>query len=82
MLFMIRHFLMNYHYRMTLRYNKKFKHHCQKHTILFNKNQGIAQEKNKYSVDMTDEECLKCKHHAGGGCDTWCDHGEAFESLN
>ena len=40
------------------------------------------EEKINNSVDMADEECLKCKHHESGGCDTWCENGEAFETLN
>lgn len=32
--------------------------------------------------EIVDEECLKCRHLTKDGCDTWCDHGETFESLN
>ena len=32
------HLLMNYHFRMALKYDKKFKFHCQKHSDLFDKN--------------------------------------------
>ena len=39
-------------------------------------------EENKQSANMADEECMKCKHHASGGCDTWCENGEAFEPEN
>lgn len=39
-------------------------------------------EENKQSANMADEECLKCRHLTKDGCDTWCDHGETFESLN
>lgn len=36
----IRHLLMNYHFRMALKYDKKFKFHCQKHNILFENKYG------------------------------------------
>lgn len=27
---------------------------------------------------MADRECLNCKHHKNGGCDTWCENGEVW----
>ena len=36
------------------------------------------EEKDDDSVDI----CMKCRHQTSDGCDTWCDHGEAFEALN
>ena len=29
-----------------------------------------------------DKECLDCRHHRTGKCDTWCDSGEAWTPLN
>ena len=29
-------------------------------------------------IDIDNHECLACKHHASGKCDTWCEIGEAF----
>lgn len=30
-------------------------------------------------INADEKECWACQHHATGKCDTWCDHGEAFE---
>lgn len=30
-------------------------------------------------IDADAHECWACVHHATGQCDTFCDHGEAFE---
>jgi hypothetical protein len=30
---------------------------------------------------MVDKECLDCRHHKNGGCDTWCESGEAWTPL-
>lgn len=30
---------------------------------------------------MVDKECLDCRHHKNGCCDTWCDSGEAWTPL-
>ena len=27
---------------------------------------------------MIDKECLDCRHHKNGGCDTWCENGEMW----
>ena len=31
------HLLMTYHYKKAIKYDEKFKYHCQKHEVLFNK---------------------------------------------
>lgn len=38
---LIAHYLMNYHYRMAMKYDKKFKHHCFKHNVLYEKKQWL-----------------------------------------
>ena len=30
-------------------------------------------------IDADAHDCWACTHHNTGKCDTWCDHGEAFE---
>lgn len=42
---LIRHFLMNYHFRMALKYDKKFKFHCKKHNAIFNERREESHEK-------------------------------------
>jgi len=37
---LIKHLLMSYHYHMALMYDKKFQHHCKRHSTLFNEKYG------------------------------------------
>lgn len=37
---LIIHFLLNYHFRMVMKYDRKFKFHCEKYNIIFDETIG------------------------------------------